>query len=294
MKNALTIDLEDYYQVTEFAGAGKPSSWKSLESRVEANTAKLLEILSGSPHRATFFTVGWVAEKYPRMVRQIAELGHEIACHSHLHRLVYSLTPAEFREDTLRAKNALEDASGSAVRGYRAPSFSITQESPWAFEVLAGLGFTYDSSLFPITHMTYSLPEGPRFPFRIDTPEGSLVEVPMPTLAFAGARSPFGGGAYFRLLPYAYTRWAIQYVNDQENQPVCVYFHPWELDADQPRIHAGLTARARQYFGLRGTEKKLRRLLQDFEFSPLRPLVDQMTLTKRVSHPFHAEPATVS
>ena len=279
VKNALTIDLEDYYQVTAFASDSGASDWKSHASRVEANTAKLLELLSLAKCRATFFTLGWVAEKYPKLIRQIAELGHEIGCHSHLHRLVYSLTPGEFKEDTRRAKELLEDASGVTVRGYRAPSFSITRDSWWAFEVLAALGFAYDSSLFPIKHMNYGMPNGPRFPFQVQTPAGPVAEFPMPTVALGSARSPFGGGAYFRLLPYRFTRWGIGYVNRRENQPVCVYLHPWELDSDQPRMQGSLTSRARHYFGLKATEAKLKRLLSEFEFHPLATVLGELKLS---------------
>jgi len=273
MKNALSVDLEDYYHVTAFAGV---ADGNSHSSRVEANTEKLLELFAAADCKATFFTVGWVAENFPRLIRKLADLGHEVACHSYGHRLVYSLTQEEFREDTRRAKELLEDAGGVAVHGYRAPTFSITPECPWAFEILSELGFNYDSSLFPIKHMDHGMPNGPRFPFRIPTRNGSIVEFPMPTLALGGMRSPFGGGAYFRLLPYSYTRWSIRHINSRENHPVCVYVHPWELDTEQPRMNGSLTARARQYFGLRGTETKLKRLLADVEFCPLGAVIDQL------------------
>jgi polysaccharide deacetylase family protein (PEP-CTERM system associated) len=273
MKNALTIDLEDYYQVTAFAGASGALGRDSHVSRIEQNTVKLLDLLASANCKATFFVLGCVAERYPALVQQIARVGHEIACHSHLHRLVYSLTPTEFRADTQRAKELLENATGTPVRGYRAPSFSITHDTPWAFEILAGLGFTYDSSIFPVKHMNYGMPNGPRFPFRVKTSSGPVVEFPMPTVALGPARSPFGGGAYFRLLPYWYTRWGIDYINRRENQPVCVYLHPWELDTEQPRMRGSLTAKARHYFGLRGTETKLRRLLAEVEFSSLGSIV---------------------
>jgi polysaccharide deacetylase family protein (PEP-CTERM system associated) len=276
VKNALSIDLEDYYQVTAFEASSSPDGWDSHVSRVEANTAKLLELLSSANCKATFFTLGWVAEKHPKLIRDISELGHEIACHSHLHRRVYSLTPSEFKEDTRRAKEILENASGIVVRGYRAPSFSITRDSWWAFKVLAELGFSYDSSIFPIKHANYGMPDMPRFPFRVDTPAGSVIEFPMPTLAVASVRSPFGGGAYFRLLPYRFTRWAIRRINALENQPVCVYLHPWEIDTGQPRLQGTLTSRARHYFGLKGTESKLKKLLGEFEFCPLASIVNHL------------------
>ncbi|HXJ06022.1 MAG TPA: XrtA system polysaccharide deacetylase [Candidatus Acidoferrum sp.] len=274
MKNALSVDLEDYYHATAFAASSTKEN--SYASRVEANTEKVLGLLSAAGCRATFFTVGWVAEHFPQLIRAIANLGHEIACHSYGHRLVYSLTPTEFREDTRRAKQFLEDACGARVRGYRAPTFSITPNCLWAFEILAELGFTYDSSIFPIKHLDHGMPDGPRFPFRIETRHGHIVEFPLPTLTFAGARSPFGGGAYLRLLPYRYTRWGIHYINGHENHAVCVYLHPWELDTEQPRMNGSLTARLRQYVGLKGMESKLKHLLRDFEFCPLGTMIEQL------------------
>jgi polysaccharide deacetylase family protein (PEP-CTERM system associated) len=236
-------------------------------------------LLASADRRATFFTLGWIAQRYPHLIREIADQGHEIACHSHLHRLVYSLSPEEFRDDTRTAKMELEDASGKSVRGYRAPSFSITKDSPWAFEVLAELGFTYDSSIFPVQHPTYGVPSAPRFPFRVDTRCGSVVEFPMSTLMLGGRRAPFGGGAYFRLLPYWYTKWGIGLLNRSEGQPVCIYMHPWEFDTDQPRLNGHLSAKLRHYLGLRGNEAKLRRLLAEFQFVPLGELISEYALT---------------
>ena len=276
MQNAITVDLEDYYQVTAFSEDGKPRSSGSYVSRVEHNTDKTLAVLAERGCRATFFTLGSVAEQFPRLVRRVADAGHEIACHSFGHRQVFSLSPDQFREDTQRAKRLLEDASGSSVRGYRAPSFSIVKDSIWAFEILAELGFTYDSSIFPVSHLNYGVPASPRGPFVVTTPSGSILEFPMPSLHIAGARAPFAGGAYLRFLPYWYTSWGIRYLNNSENRPVCVYLHPWELDPEQPRMEGGITARMRHYFGLRGTEQKLRRLLCDFDFGPLGTLVEAL------------------
>jgi polysaccharide deacetylase family protein (PEP-CTERM system associated) len=283
MKNALTIDLEDYYQVTAFARENKPQEWDSHASRVEGNTERILELLANVSCRATFFCLGWVAEKYPALIRRVSDQGHEIACHSHLHRLVYSMTPAEFREDTHRAKGILEGIGGHQVRGYRAPSFSITRGSTWAFEILGELGFSYDSSIFPVRHPSYGMPDAPRFPFIVDTPSGPLVEFPMPTLSFAGRRAPFGGGAYLRLLPEWYARWAIRFINQSEKQPVCVYLHPWELDTKQPRMAGSPSARLRHYFGLGSVERKLNHLVKDFEFEPLGELVDKCSGLPRIS-----------
>ena len=272
MKNVLSIDLEDYMHVTAFADQVAADQWTSCVSRLERNTDKVLAILDDGNCKATFFVLGWVAEQYPHVVRRIADLGHEIACHSLRHRLVYQMTPAEFREDTRIAKSLLEDSGSKPVSGYRAPSFSITKESWWAFEILSELGFTYDSSIFPVHHPNYGLPGASRFPFVIQTASGPILEFPLPTLQVGRRRAPLGGGAYLRLLPYAFTHWGIQHINQRELRPVCVYVHPWELDADQPRMQGSMTARLRHYLGLRGTESKFRNLLRDFEFGPLEDL----------------------
>jgi polysaccharide deacetylase family protein (PEP-CTERM system associated) len=276
MKNAATIDLEDYYQVTAFASNGGAPKWDSHASRIEYSTAKLLDILDFTNQKATFFTLGWAAEKYPELIGRIASRGHEIACHSNMHRLVHSMTPAEFREDTLKAKKLLEQTSGAAVLGYRAPSFSITLSSLWAFDVLAELGFTYDSSIFPIRHANYGMPRAPRFPFNILTDHGSIVEFPMATLQIGNTRAPLGGGAYLRLLPYWFTRWGIRFINRKEKRPACVYLHPWELDSEQPRMSGSVSARLRHYLGLQGAEAKFRSLLHDFDFQPLRFLIEEL------------------
>jgi polysaccharide deacetylase family protein (PEP-CTERM system associated) len=269
MKNTITIDLEDYYQVSAFNNPDTLRQWDLFPSRIEHSTAKLLSILDELSVKATFFTLGWVAKRFPKLVREIAEGGHEIACHSHLHRSVVSMTPDEFREDTVEAKRVLEDLVGKRVYGYRAPSFSIKTNSLWAFEVLAELGFLYDSSVFPIRHANYGWPRAPRFPFRIATGCGAITEFPMPTLEWRGERAPIGGGAYLRLLPYWYTRWGIRYLNDFEGLSVCLYMHPWEMDCEQPKMKGSPSALIRHYLGLGGTESKFRRLLSDFISQPL-------------------------
>ena len=273
MRNALTIDLEDYYHVSAFRDQMPASQWNSQQSRVERNTNLLLDLLDEADCKATFFALGWVAEQQPHVVRRVAQRGHEVACHSLRHRTVYEMTREDFREDTRRAKQLLEDCGGVPVRGYRAPSFSITRDSLWAFDILAELGFTYDSSIFPVKHPNYGIPDASRAPYRIQTPSGPIVEFPMTTLQFAGRRSPFGGGAYFRFLPYWYTRWGIHFVNAREHCPVCVYLHPWELDPQQPRMNGSLTSRLRHYLGLRNAPRKFRSLIRDFEFCPLGELV---------------------
>jgi polysaccharide deacetylase family protein (PEP-CTERM system associated) len=276
MKNAITIDLEDYYQVSAFANDVVVDQWDSFSSRIEKNTAKLLSILAECGTKATFFTLGWVAKTYPKLVREIADQRHEIACHSNVHRSIFAMTANEFRQDSLQAKQLLEDVIGTPVRGYRAPSFSITRNSLWAFEILAELGFSYDSSVFPIKHPNYGWPRAPRFPFTIKTARGSITEFPMPTLKLGGARAPIGGGAYLRLLPYWYTRWGIRHINDSEDRSACIYLHPWELDTEQPRMARDLSARLRHYFGLKGTERKLRQLLRDFKVQPLICLIGEL------------------
>lgn len=276
MKNALTIDLEDYFHVSAYSGKVRLEEWDSYPSRVAENTDRLLDLLAQNNCKATFFVLGWVAEKKPEIVARVADAGHEIACHSFWHRTVFNLTPQEFREDTRRAKEVIQQATGKQVFGYRAPSFSVTRKSAWALEILAEEGFQYDSSVFPVHHPSYGIPDAPRTPFWVNTAAGRILEFPMPTLAIGPKRSPIGGGAYLRLLPYGYTRWAIRHLNRRENFPVCVYIHPWELDPQQPRLGGNASARARHYFGLRGTESKLRRLFQDIEFCSLQSLIKEM------------------
>jgi len=276
MKNALTVDLEDYFHVGAYADKVRLEEWDSYPSRVEENTDRLLALLAEHNCLATFFVLGWVAEKKPEIVAKVADAGHEIACHSMLHRRIFHLSPEEFREDTRRAKAVIEDASGKRVAGYRAPSFSVIKKSLWALEILAEEGFQYDSSVFPVEHPSYGIPDAPRTPYFINTASGRILEFPMPTLTIGSIRSPIGGGAYLRLLPYRYTRWAIRHLNQEENFPVCVYIHPWELDPQQPRLGGSLSARARHYFGLRGTESKLRKLVRDVEFCSLATLIEQL------------------
>jgi polysaccharide deacetylase family protein (PEP-CTERM system associated) len=275
MKNALSFDLEDYYHVNAFESVNR-EKWGEYTSRVVQSTQKVLGLLDEARCKATFFTLGWVAENYPELIREIDARGHEVACHSDKHRRIFEMTAAEFREDTRVAKDRLEQIIGRKIIGYRAPSFSITQASLWAFEILVELGFRYDSSIFPVDHPNYGMRRGPRRPFRVPTARGVIVEFPMPTLSLGGARSPFGGGAYLRLLPYWYTRWGIRFLNEKEGQPACVYVHPWEIDPEQPRMKGSVTARMRHYLGLRGLETKLRGLLRDFEFQSMGELIGEM------------------
>lgn len=281
MKNALTIDLEEYYQATAFSTGRDPGVSQSFVSRVEQSTEKLLNLLAEHHCLATFFVVGTVAERFPRLIQRICRGGHELGCHSYAHAHVFGMTRDQFYQDTARSKQAIEDAAGASVRGYRAPSFSITQDAEWAFEVLARLRFSYDSSIFPIRHLLFDRSHSSRAPFAIETAAGSILEFPMTTLEVAGARAPLAGGAYFRFLPYAYTRWGIRYLNSVEGLPACVYLHPWELDPQQPRMQGSITARMRHYTGLERVESRFCRLLQEFRFQPLGVFADE--LIKRLS-----------
>jgi len=267
MLNVLSVDVEEYFHPAEVGASA--SQWLSLPSRVEFEVENVLELLDKHRVTATFFVLGWVAEHHPRIVREIARAGHEIGCHSHLHRLVYGLSPEEFREDTERACCAIEDACGITPRAYRAPSFSITSRSMWALEVLVENGFTHDSSIYPIVHDRYGIPGFGRHAQILDTPSGPIQEVPIATVLLNRHISPAGGGAYLRLLPYRYTAAGIRRVNEEEKKPACIYFHPWELDPDQPRLASGMVSRARTYRGLVGMERKLERLLTEFAFSSL-------------------------
>ena len=263
--NALTIDVEDYFHVTAFTGDIDRARWASLESRVERNTARLGEIFARHNVRATFFVLGWVAERYPNIVRELHAAGHEIACHGLSHEVIYRQAPAVFKEETVRAKALLEDLIGGPVRGYRAATYSIVRETLWALDVLAELGFEYDSSIFPVRHDLYGIPDAPRVPHRVAA--GRMLEVPLTTVDIAGQRLPCGGGGYFRLMPYSLFKWALRRVNERDGMPVIFYSHPWEIDPGQPRIAgASFKSRFRHYINLEHTEARLQRLLTDFRW----------------------------
>jgi polysaccharide deacetylase family protein (PEP-CTERM system associated) len=269
-RSIVSVDVEDYFHVEAFAGLIPRATWGDYECRVERNTDRILDLLDDCRVTATFFILGWVAERYPSLVRKIAERGHEPACHSYWHRLIYKLTPDEFREDTLLAKDLIEQAAGVAIYGYRAPSFSITGHSAWALDVLAELGFQYDSSVFPVKHDVYGVPGAPRGPFRVETPFGPIVEFPIATFrCTVGPNLPVGGGGYLRMLPCWYTRTGVERAW-REGLPVVSYVHPWELDPDQPRISGPLKSRLRHYTNLTGAEARLRRLLALDRFSSFR------------------------
>jgi len=269
--NALTVDVEDYFHVSGFADVVRAEDWPNFESRVEVNTRKLLDIFSAHGAVATFFVLGWVAERYPRLVQALRRAGHEVASHGYAHKLVYQLSPREFRDDVRRSKKLLEDVTGTAVVGYRAPSFSIIKSSLWALDILVEEGFRYDSSIFPIRHDRYGIPDAERFPHECRAHNGDgLVQFPISTLRMCGVNIPVGGGGYLRLFPYAVTRWAIHRLNTNEHKPAIVYLHPWELDVAQPRIPGPPVSRFRHYVNVHTTEPKLHRLLGAFGFQSLR------------------------
>jgi polysaccharide deacetylase family protein (PEP-CTERM system associated) len=328
--NALTIDLEDYYMVSAFESVVKREDWHKYESRIERNTHRILEILAeakppstqfktqnsklkiardaayNSPPdsgvRATFFCLGWIADKYPGLIREITACGHEIANHGYDHNLVYNMTSSEFREDVRKSKKILEDAAGKEVVGYRAPSYSITAKSLWALPILAEEGYRYDSSIFPIHHDRYGIPDAPRFPFLVDLdgvhgngevklPDSDnvktvgasmdasngrfIVEYPISTVKLWGLNMPISGGGYMRLFPYGVTKKGLEKINRSEEKPFVIYLHPWELDPEQPRFNnLSALSRFRHYVNLDGTAEKLRRLLNDFTFSSMREVIE--------------------
>ncbi len=264
LTNALTIDVEDYFQVSAFAPYIRRDEWDARECRVERNVDRLLQMLAAHNTHATFFTLGWVAERYPAMVRRIVAGGHELASHGHGHERASDLDPAAFRADLDRAKKTLEDIGGVAIRGYRAPSFSIGHGNLWAFDTLLETGHAYSSSIYPIKHDHYGMPDAPRFVHRRDN---GLLEVPVTTVRLGERNLPSSGGGWFRLFPYALSHWMIRQVNQQDRQAAIFYMHPWEIDPGQPRI-AGIDAktRFRHYVNIGRTEARLQRLLQDFRW----------------------------
>jgi len=262
--NALTVDVEDYFQVSAMAPYIARSAWDSIECRVENNVERLLARFDEHGAHATFFTLGWIAERYPALVRRIVAAGHELASHGYGHQRASDLTRAEFADDITRAKRLLEDIGGVAVRGYRAPSFSIDKRNLWAFDSLRDAGYAYSSSVYPVHHDHYGMPDAPRFPYHsVD----GLTEIPISTVRAGRRNLPIGGGGYFRLLPYAASRWAITRFNREERRPAIFYMHPWEIDPGQPRV-AGVDAKSRfrHYVSLHRTEGRLVRLLQDFRW----------------------------
>ena len=276
--NAMTVDVEDYFQVQAFAGCISRESWDRRPGRVEKNTMAILEQFARWDIRGTFFTLGWVADRYPALVRQIAAGGHEVASHGYAHELIYELTPQQFQDDVTRAKNVLEAIGGAEVKGYRAPTFSLNSRTEWAFRILEETGHTYSSSTYPVRHDLYGDPNAPRFSYRPDG--GSLLEIPMTTLRVGSRNLPIAGGGYFRLLPYGIYRTALRRFGKREEKPGIFYFHPWEIDADQPKVHeASRRSKFRHYLNIAAVPTRLDRLLQDFKWG-------------RMDHVFASEIAT--
>ncbi len=264
LRNAMTVDVEDYFQVSAFAPYIRRADWDARECRVERNVERILALLAQKQTRATFFTLGWVAQRYPQLVRAIVAQGHELASHGFGHERASDLSPAAFLEDIASAKKLLEDLGGVPVVGYRAPSFSIGKDNLWAFDSLLEAGYRYSSSVYPIAHDHYGMPDSPRFAYPVR--EG-LLEIPVTTLRIGSRNLPSSGGGYFRLLPYALSRWMIARVNRVDGEPAVFYFHPWEIDAEQPRI-AGIDAktRFRHYVNIPRTHARIARLLGDFRW----------------------------
>ena len=279
MKNAFTIDVEDYFQVEAFAGVIDRATWDGFSTRVANNTSLLLDMLAARGIRATFFVLGWVARKHPEIVRAIAAAGHEVASHGMSHRLVYTQSPEEFRRETIDAKALLEDQCQQPVHGYRAATYSITRKSLWALDILYEAGFQYDSSIFPMRHDRYGIPDANPLPHVLITPGGGkLVEFPISVLNYAGATIPVAGGGYFRLFPYWFTRWALRKIN-RRGQEFVFYLHPWEVDPQQPRIaRAGVLSRFRHYQNLSRCQGRLNQLLGDFEFDTMRSVLESRQL----------------
>ncbi len=278
IQNALTVDVEDYFQVSAFAKSIKPTDWDGQPLRVEKNTQHLMDMFDQAQVKATFFVLGWVADRNRGLIREIAERGHEVACHGYSHQLIYNQAPAVFREETMRSKSLLEDIVQMPVTGYRAASYSITRNSLWALDILAEAGFVYDSSIFPVRHDRYGIHDAKEIPHRLETPKGhSIVEFPLSTAKIFKYKLPVAGGGYFRLYPYALTRAGLAQINRRQ-QPFIFYLHPWEIDPDQPRIEAGWFSRFRHYNNLDKCEHRLTRLLSDFDFTTCQDVLKSLNL----------------
>jgi polysaccharide deacetylase family protein (PEP-CTERM system associated) len=264
--NGMSVDVEDWFQVGAFETVIDKDNWTALADRVERNCDVILAMFAQAGVSATFFTLGWVAQRHPRLIRQIADAGHELASHGWDHARVFRMAPDEFAHDLEISRKAIEDAGGQAVSGYRAPSFSIDARTPWAHELLAEQGYAYSSSVAPVAHDHYGWREAPRFAFR-PIAGSNLIEIPVTTATFAGRRLAAGGGGFFRVLPYAFSRWAIRQVNQRDGRPAVFYFHPWEVDPDQPRVSgAPMRSRLRHYTNLDVMAEKLRQLIDDFRW----------------------------
>jgi polysaccharide deacetylase family protein (PEP-CTERM system associated) len=313
MLNALTIDVEDYFQVSAFEQCVSRDSWDNFTLRVEDNTKRILGFLDEFQVKATFFVLGWIAERCPALVREIAQKGHEVASHGYGHKRIYNQTREEFRDDIRKSKDILEQLSGIMVHGYRAPSYSLSMDTLWAYDELLDAGYQYDSSVFPIRHDLYGIPHWPRFPFTVEkladgqwrpisvqrtaysvqgladndscplspVPCPLFQEIPITTLSLAGKNFPIAGGGYFRLFPYPFTRWGLKRINREEGRPFVFYIHPWEMDPKQPRIDGACSKSLfRHYLNLHRTEERFRRLLAEFRFAP----IYESTFSKTICH----------
>jgi polysaccharide deacetylase family protein (PEP-CTERM system associated) len=274
-EHCLSFDIEEHFQVSAFESTVSRRHWVQHESRVERNTDRILQKLATRQCRATFFILGWVAERFPYLVRQIAEAGHEIASHGYSHELITSQSRTAFREDIRKAKRITEDILCRPVHGYRAPSFSVTKGSLWALTIIKEEGYLYDSSIFPVIHDRYGIPSAKPHPHLIQTDSGGLWEVPPSTASLLGIRMPIAGGGYFRLYPYFVTRSLLKKV-EEEGQPIVMYLHPWEFDPDQPRMDGPMLSRFRHYLNLSRTESRFNSLLDDFAFGPIREVIPQL------------------
>lgn len=287
--NGLSVDVEDWFQVGAFENVIERGEWDGLTTRVEQNVDEILKLFSEADVKATFFLLGWVAKRYAPLVRRIADAGHELASHGYDHARVFTFTRKEFAADIERARGVIEDAAGVQVTGYRAPSFSIDQRTPWAYMELDKQGYTYSSSVAPVSHDHYGWPDAPRFAFK-PLPLSDLVEIPVTTAIFAGRRLAAGGGGFFRVLPYAFSRWAIRQVNRQDERPAVFYFHPWEIDPQQPRVeNAPVKSRLRHYTNLDKMAPKLRELVREFEWGRLDAIVHREA-AKAVELPSASDP----
>jgi len=270
--NAMTVDVEDYFHVQAFADVIQREDWDSLPTRVESNTSRMLDLFAEKRVTATFFVLGWVAERFPALVRRLAENGHEVASHSYGHQRIFTQTRDEFRADVRRAKGLIEDAAGKKVRGYRAPTFSLNADTWWAYDVLGEEGYSYSSSIYPVARDNYGMPNAPRTPF-VPSESAPMVEIPMSTVRYGQRNFPASGGGFFRLLPYGVSRHALKRVNRSEGASI-FYCHPWEIDPEQPRIkNLSASQKFRHYRNLDQTEKRLRRLVDDFEFTTVREVL---------------------
>jgi polysaccharide deacetylase family protein (PEP-CTERM system associated) len=283
--NALTVDVEDYFQVAAFETNIGRDQWASIPCRVDANTNRVLDLFAEQAVKGTFFVLGWIAERYPRLVRRLVAEGHELASHGYDHTRIHQFDRDQLREDLLRTKGILEGIAGVEVIGYRAPSYSIGERNLWALDVVQEAGHVYSSSIYPIRHDLYGMPDAPRFPFRL-RPD-AILEIPVTTIRLWDRNLPCGGGGYFRLIPYPIYRWAMRRVNDLDREPGMFYFHPWEVDPDQPRVAgASLRSRFRHYVNLRAMEGRLRRLLEDFRWGRM----DEVFAVRPVASPSASKP----